>query len=223
MKAKSHTLHSMVDSDGEKDLFTPLRENATEPAAKRVENVLTLLVSAESLAREQREQKKILEHSGLDCRRSKPFMALVDESARIWGLLNTALHRYPTIPLAQGGIGRFEIIERPVTSSTGRRAPWEVWAIGVLVNLARTDELSRLRRCRECGHWFYATRPHQQFCKLNGDSCRRSHYRQNPEFKIKNATYMRERYRPIIEKEKEERSRRQAALVLTEKSKKGGK
>jgi hypothetical protein len=219
MKAQKHTLHGMVDSDGEKDLFTPLRENATEPAVKRVENVLALLVSAESLAREQREQKRILERTGKDCRRSKPFMESVDESARIWGLLNTALHRYPRLPLAQGGIGKFEIIERPVTSSTGQWAVWERWAVGWLLDLAKKPgELSRLRRCAECSQWFYAAKG--RFC---GASCRRRNEGQDPEFKRKRAAYMRERYRPIIEKEKEERSRRQAALVLTEKSKKGGK
>ena len=220
MKSQTHTLRSKVDGEGESDFFTTLRDHATEPAVKRVENVLTLLVTADTLAREQREQRKTLELSGQDCRRSKLFMASVDESARTWGLLNAALRRYPTLPLAQGGSGKFEIIERPVTESTGKWAPWERWAVSALLNLARKPGgSSLLRRCSECQQWFYARRPHQQFC---GESCRRRHTAQNPEFKEKRARYMREVYRPA-EPEREERSKRQAARVLSEKSKKGGK
>jgi hypothetical protein len=220
MKAQTHTLRGKLDTDGMKEFFTPLRENATKPAVKRIENVLTLLVAADTQAREQREQKRILERSGQDFHRSKFFMESLDESARTCGLLNAALLRYPTLPLAQGGIGRFEIIDRPVTSSTGRWAYWERVSVGRLLNLARKPgELSRLRRCLECQQWFYAIRGHQQFC---GVSCRRRHTAQDPEFKEKRARYMREIYRPIIQPETESRSRRQAARVLSGNSKKKG-
>jgi len=223
MKSQTHTLQHKVDKDGEMELFAPLREHATEPAVKRVENVLTLLVSADRLAREQRERRKFYERAGKDWRREdgKSFRESLAESARTWELLNAALRRYPTLPLAQGLSGKFEIVERPVTSVTGGWAPWERGAIGALLNLAKKPGgLSLLRRCSECQQWFYANRPHQQFC---GESCRRRHIAQDPEFKKKRATYMRETYRAKIEPEKEERSRRQAALVLSEKSKKGGK
>jgi len=211
-----------VDKDGEMELFAPLSEHASEPAVKRVENVLTLLVSADTLAREQREKVRLYQRSGKDWRRedSGSFKESLDTSTRTQKLLNDALRLYPTLPLAQGLIGRFEIIDRPVTSSTGRWAPWERWAVGTLLNLAKKPEgLSRLRRCSECSHWFYANRPHQQFC---GEPCRRRHTAQSPEFKEKRAAYMRETYRAKIEPEKEERARQQAARVLAEKSKKGG-
>ena|GEM_PF-6334549 len=221
MKSQTHTLRNKVDKDGEMELFAPLREHATEPAVKRVENVLTLLVAADTLAREQREQVRLCERSGEAVQRSKSFRESLLASARTSQLLNAALLRYPTLPLAQGRFGRFEIIDRPVTSSTGRWSPWECWAVGTLLNLAKKPGgLSRLRRCSECQQWFYAIRGHQQFC---GESCRRRHTAQDPVFKEKRATYMRETYRAKIEPEKEERSRRQAARVLSEKSKKGGK
>jgi len=223
MKAHTSTLRGKTNRDGEMDLFTQLREHATEPAVKRVENVLGLLVAADTLAREQREKVRVYERSGKDWRREdgKSFRESLDASSRTWRLLNAALRPYPTLPLAQGGIGRFEIIDRPVTSSTGRWAPWERRAVGTLLNLAKKPgELSRLRHCSECGQWFYAIRGHQQFC---GESCRRRHTAQDPVFKEKRAAYMRETYRAKIEPEKEERSRRQAARVLSEKSKKGGK
>jgi len=65
MKLHTHTLRNKVDKDGEMELFAPLREHATDPAVKRIENVLTLLVSADTLAREQREQKKLESHYSL--------------------------------------------------------------------------------------------------------------------------------------------------------------
>jgi len=220
MKSRTHTLRGIqVDADG-KELFAPLREHPTEPAVKRVETVLTLMVEADTLAREQREKIRLFERSGKDWRNSGPLRRdLLGSSNRAYALLNTALLRYRWVPLAQGGIGRFGITERAVTTSTGRWAPWECWAVGQLLRLARKGELSRLRRCTECCQWFYAIRGHQQFCRV---SCRRRHTAQDPEFKVKRAAYMRDTYR-LIEKEKEARSKRQAARVLSEKSKKGGK
>jgi hypothetical protein len=185
------------------ELFAPLSEHATEPAVKRVENVLTLLVSANTLAREQREKVRFYERSGKDWRREdgKSFRESLDTSTRTQRLLNDVLRRYPTLPLAQGLVGKFEIVERPVTSSTGRWAPWERWAVGTLLNLAKKPGgLSLLRRCSECSHWFYANRPHQQFC---GESCRRRHKAQDAAFKEQRAAYMREQYRPLLKELKE--------------------
>jgi len=221
MKSQKHTLQSKAGGEGKMELFAPLSEHATEPSVKRVENVLTLLVASDTLAREQREQMRLLERSGKDWHHSKPFMESLRTSARTWGKLNAELLRYPWLALSQGRPGKFWLSERPVTTSTGRWAPWERWAVGTLLNLAKKPgELSRLRRCLECRQWFYAIRGHQQFC---GEPCRRRYTAQDPEFKEKRARYMREIYRPIIEPAKEARSKRQAARVLSEKSKKGGK
>lgn len=219
MKSLTNTLRDKAGKDGERDFFAPLREHPAEAAVKRVEKVLTLLVEADTLAREQREQKRLFERLGKDWH--KPLMESLHASSRTWKLLNEALLPYSWVPLAEGGIGRFGITERPVTTSTGQWAYWERMSVGTLLRLARKPgELSRLRRCSECLQWFHAIKGHQQFC---GVSCRRRHTAQDPEFKAKRATYMRETYRPIIEKEKEARSKRQAAKVLSEKSKKGGK
>ena len=146
-------------------------------------------------------------------------MESLDESARTCRLLNAALMRYPVLAFTHSGAGRFTITEKPVTTSTGQWAYWERMSVGTLLRLARKPgELSRLRRCSECLQWFYAIKGHQQFC---GVSCRRRHQAQNQEFKDKRATYMRE-YR-TVEKEEEARSKRQAARVFSEGSKKGGK
>jgi hypothetical protein len=221
MKAHTHTLRNKVDEAGMEEFFAPLREHPTKPAIKRVKELLSLMAAADTLAREQRNEMRLLERSGKDWHHSKPFMESLDTSNRTWGQLNKSLLRYRWVPLGQGGPGKFEIIERPVTTSTGQGVYWERWAVGALLNLARKPGgLSRLRRCSECCQWFYAIRGHQQFC---GKPCRRRHQAQDPEFKEKRATYMREVYRAVIEPEKEARSRRQVARVLSEKSKKGGK
>jgi hypothetical protein len=207
MKARTNTLRNKVDKDGEMEFFAPLREHPTEPAVKRVENVLTLLVSADKLAQKQREQQRVCEQSGEAVQRSKSFRESLLDSTRTQGLLNAALRRYRWMPMAQGLFGKFEITERPVTTSTGQWAYWERGAVGTLLSLAKKPGgLSRLRRCLECTQWFYAIRGHQQFC---GESCRRRHTAQDPMFKEKRATYMRETYRPG-EKERDARSKRLA-------------
>ena len=206
MKSQKHTLQSKAGGEGKMELFAPLSEHATEPAVKRVEKVLTLLVAANTLAREQREEMRVLERSGKDWHHSKPFMESLGISASTWHQLNAELMRYPTLALSYGRPGKFEIVERAVTSSTGRWAPWECWAVGKLLTLAKKPgELSRLRRCLECRQWFYAIRGHQQFC---GEPCRRRHTAQNPEFKAKRADYMKQ-YR-IDEVGREERAKRLA-------------
>src|SRR5271157_1258176 len=213
MKAQKHTLRGKVDEDGVEEFFAPLREHPNKPAVKRVETVLTLLVEADTLAREQREQKRLLERSGKDAHRSESFMESLGASTRTCGLLNAALTRYGWVPVAQGRAGKFCIVDRAVTTSTGQWAYWERMSVGTLLRLARKPGgLSRLRRCSECCQWFYAIRAHQQFC---GVSCRRRHTAQYPEFKDKRAAYMRE-YR-LTEKEDEERSKQQAARILSEK------
>jgi hypothetical protein len=217
VKSQKHTLQKTTD--GEWDLFTPLKDHAAEPAVKRVENVLSLLVAAHTLAREQREQMSLLERSGKDWHYDKLFRESLRTSDHTWRQLNAELMRYPWLAVSQGGPGKFWLSERSVTSSTGRWAPWERWAVGTLLNLAKKPgNLSRLRRCPVCLQWFYAIPSHRQFC---GNSCYRRDKGQDPEFKEKRATYMRERREK--EKEEEALSMRQIALVLSEKSKKGGK
>lgn len=100
------------------------------------------------------------------------------------------------------------------------RASWdstESFMIARLLDAVNQGLISRFRQCLDCHQWFYAVRGHQQFC---GDACRRRHEAQSPEFKKKRALYMRETYRPN-ERKKEALSRRQAALTLSEKSRKG--
>jgi len=166
-----------------------------------VERVLSLLVAADALAREQQEQKRVLERAGNDWHRS--LQDSLKTSTGICHELNGALQRYRWLPMVHSGVGRFTVTERATTTSTGQWAPWETWAVGTLLDVAKKPgELSRFRQCSECQQWFYAIRAHQQFC---AESHRRRHTAQDPAFKEKRAIYMRETYRPL-QKELQERT-----------------
>src|SRR5271157_1701325 len=148
MKVQTHTLRGELDRNGMTDFFAPLRKHPTQPAVKRVENILSLMVTADRLAREQREQMRLFERAGKVFHHSASFMESLDEAARSCKLLNAALMRYPLLAVTYSGAGRFTITNRAVTSFKGRWAPWERWAVGVLLNLARKPgRVSRLRRC----------------------------------------------------------------------------
>jgi hypothetical protein len=221
MKSQKKTLRNHNNNNNKADtsfelgdLFSQLREHPAEPAIKRVENVLRLMVAADTLAREQREQMRLHERSGKDPHRSKSFMESLDESARTCKLLNVALSWYRWVPLVYSGAGRLTVKERAVTVYRGQWAPWERGAVGTLLDLAKKPgELSRLRRCSECSQWFHSIRGHQQFC---GVACRRRHAAQDPAFREKRAAYMREQYRPRL---KELQTRPLTFLKKTRQSK----
>jgi hypothetical protein len=221
MKLHTHTLHNVRGGGWIKGLFSALRERGDKPEAKRVEKVLDLLVAADTYAREQlnswhRSENKDWGKNGIPEFVRESLRA----SRRSWELLNTALRRYRWGAQVEGGTGSFLIMRYAATNPNYGLARWEAESVGMLLEIAsRPGELSRLRRCSECQHWFYATRAHQQFC---GEACRRRHTAQDPQFKEKRATYMREVYRPE-QRTKDERGKRQARQVLAEKSKKGGK
>jgi hypothetical protein len=78
---------------------------------------------------------------------------------------------------------------------------WENVAVEYLLRMAgrggfgRTpSEIRRLRRCRQCQKWFYATTEHQTSCSHR---CRNISHSESPEAKARHATYMREIYRPL--------------------------
>ena len=272
MKSPTHTLQTKknVSHGGGLDrvLFSPLRDHANDPAIKRVNEILSLLVSAETYRREKIEYRDRCDKGGIP--EFLDLMARSDESERAYyqtlELLNIKLSRYRWEATLSGDRDGFrsEIIPAHSKSKwgySGRGDRWdgtELWKYSeytesfvakrdqLLTQLEKTQpskrpqsswesmesflvasllkavdkgEISRFRRCSECHQWFYAIRGHQHFCS---EVCRRQHEAQSPAFKEKRAAYMRETYRPD-QKRKDERGKRQAARVLSDKSKKGGK
>ncbi len=272
MKAHTHTLQNKKTASGGKYefLFSMLRDHADEPGIKRVDEVLSLLVSAE---RHRREIIESIDRGGLTGSKGgiPEFLDVMkrreeskDAYYQALELLNIKLSRYRWEATLSGDLEGFSssfIPSHPKNKweFSGRKS-WdatELWKyseytdsflaqrdewltqvedlqpqdykhswdsmgafmVELLLRAVDKGEISRFRRCSECQQWFYAIRGHQHFC---GDVCRRKHEAQSPAFKEKRAAYMRDRYRPD-QKRKEERAKRQAARVLTEKSRKGGR
>lgn len=201
MKLQKHTLQNNISKHGEgawsRVLFSPLREHATEPEIKRVEKVLGLLVAADTRLREHNKLLfRPIEGLGvpgfLDHHRKVKDAEFAYR--RTLDALNVALRRYRWGATVSGDVDGFRSELTPVTNSKSSWANWESVIVAMLLEgTKKPDELSRFRRCSQCQQWFYAIRGHQQFC---GESCRRYHEAQDPEFKEKRRVYMRERYRP---------------------------
>lgn len=222
MKASTHTLQNKHRGGWDQFLFGPLRNHLNEPAVMRVDEILSLLVAADKYLREQHDY----------LRRSDPhrnskvgipeFLDLVKrskESERAYyqtlELLNKKLSRYRWEAELTGDLNGFRSELHPVGGSKGEWELVEPFMVAALLKVMdKPGEISRFRRCSDCQQWFYAIRGHQYFC---GDVCRRRHEAQNPAFKEKRRTYMRERYRPL-QKELQERS---LALTKTPRVTKG--
>jgi hypothetical protein len=60
---------------------------------------------------------------------------------------------------------------------------------GIIFNLAaRGGMLEKVRRCRNCKKWFFASRGIHRFCSVN---CRVAFYRKTPQGRARNREYMR--------------------------------
>jgi hypothetical protein len=87
-------------------------------------------------------------------------------------------------------------IKFPVRGSRRKRiqrAIDECDAAIALVTLTANNRLDRVRQCRECGSWFFVSRPHQRFDRKE---CQQKNFRSTPEFKEARREYMR-RYREL--------------------------
>jgi hypothetical protein len=210
MKLQTPTLQNKANSQSgglNRVLFSPLKENPTEPAIKRVDRVLSLLVVAEA----HRNDWNNFTTRALESRITQ-FLALQHNSKESefayhssLDLLNAALRRYRWRAEVSGNIDGFrsELHPQVEVSSKNSWANWEPFVVAMLLERTKIPgEISRFRLCSECQQWFYAIRGHQQFC---GETCRRRHEAQDPTFKEKRRMYMRERYRPL-QKELQDRS-----------------
>jgi hypothetical protein len=214
MKVQSHTLRNADGGGWDQFLFGPLRNRPDEPAMMRVDEILSLLVAADSHLREQlgylhrsdpRRNSRVGVPEFLDLHgRSKESERAYQQTLE---LLNKKLSRYRWEAILTGDISGFRSELHPIGGSKGEWELVEPFMVAALLKVMdKPGEISRFRRCSDCQQWFYATRGHQHFC---GDVCRRRHEAQNPAFKEKRRIYMREKYRPL-QKELQERSVRVA-------------
>jgi len=58
--------------------------------------------------------------------------------------------------------------------------PPEWWVVEFAMELARVGQISRVRRCSDCGNWYFARFAHQRFCTAR---CRERAFRSSDEWK----------------------------------------
>lgn len=63
--------------------------------------------------------------------------------------------------------------------------------VRLVIDLVASRAILRLRRCKQCGAWYFARLPHQKFC---GRRCQAKHFSTTEDFKLNRRQYMRERY-----------------------------
>ncbi len=107
--------------------------------------------------------------------------------------LNRELARYRFTPYAYTtGPNQWTVIwwrererpERPDVMTEGQ-------ALELILNLARSRHLNRLRHCARCERWLYAKFRHQNFCSAK---CQQKQYTDTEEFRAHRREYMRDRY-----------------------------
>lgn len=201
-------------------IFDLIERVPKSPAARRVERILELLVTAE-------ECRVAILRDGLKGGRSDDGAQLIEETKRRHRPLNGFSSALPHYRFADKAIEERNrqyrealrelqtllihyhwrpTVEDRLYLSLGQRLLWD------RTNPADTEEnravqflfeqidglkgparILRFRKCRECTAWFYALKDHQHFCR---ESCRKRYASHSPEFKKKRAEYMRVTYRP---------------------------
>lgn len=223
MKSSITTLRnkSGTPAGWERILFSVIKKDPARPDVKRVEGMLSLLVAAERHSYEhERVGSRLDKVKGASEASSWAYDYQASKRAYVRTLekIEKALRRYRwrASVSEESDKGHFQYELYCIANPKSRWGDWEGAIVAKLLELTkRPGELSRFRRCSECHEWFYAITGHQHFC---GESCRRRHAAQDPEFKAKRRIYMREKYRPQL-KELERRSIANARMPLPKKAK----
>lgn len=124
------------------------------------------------------------------------FITPPPEAAALQAEINAMLAKYQTKPVISGATEHAPgllILPQPAKQepeSTDWRVT-EAHAVEMLVSMAETGMLDRVRQCEWCKRWFVASRSDRRFCK---EPCKRKHQSSSPEFKAQRAEYMRKRY-----------------------------
>jgi hypothetical protein len=220
MNSHTRPLHKKPKppSDEVADPFVDmLNEVPKRPEVRKIENVLNLLIRAETCLRGWKTREEVSD-AAVD-RSDFHTQWWNSENCRIGysealGELNKVLRRYSWISVIIGDITGFK-------EEIGLDDPyrWEDGFIRVILDELRELRrrprgfISSYRKCVECDRWFMRSKRGPRGHKCCGDNCRKRFNSRNPDYKKKRANYMRDVYRPG-EREREERSRQQASAML---------
>ena len=102
---------------------------------------------------------------------------------------NTVLSRYHWSPRVSG----YPNADGFAWSARTAQSDWENMFVFWVVKKRASGEISLIRSCRNCGHWFYAITYHQTHCS---DRCRQHFHSKDQHFKEKRRLYM-SKYRAV--------------------------
>lgn len=207
MISKSRTLHSRQfrefdASIVEANILATLNAHPERADAKRIARIIDLIKRAEAIepellpetrkphnsgAYQYSSKDRPLYHSGYKFSDPK-VEAKHAEYSLLLKELNTILKRYRWSPVFRAYVflGLDVIWD---FNNTKTEQDWENGAILWITRLVQRRIISRLRRCRECGKWYYAMTDHQHYC---GEICRKKFASRNEVFKEKRRRYMAE-------------------------------
>jgi hypothetical protein len=123
--------------------------------------------------------------------------------------LNAELSRYKFIPFVLMGSGSdcLSVVwhrDWRIEMEEPKKPPEKLLEgqyLEMLLNLARSRLLKRLRHCNHCGNWLYAKFRHQEFCSTK---CQQKHYTQSEDWKAHRREYMRGYYQRTYARRKEQ-------------------
>ena len=113
------------------------------------------------------------------------------ERTRILTRLMNILRAYPSVPRVRPARDGFRVVH--FTADRERLSDDDLWERRAVTNLLSivpyTGKRPRIRRCNECGEWFFAAkREDQKFC---GGNCRQHHHDSSPSIRKRKKDYMR--------------------------------
>lgn len=154
-----------------------LDEAASQPLVER------LLLDAQTVCRQIEKYED--DEAFQSARRKKSVPA---EFWKALARLNEALARFAHIPFINVEAAKGRLIgwtptdDSPVAHLTRQ--------LTLVLRLLDDDAVLKVRRCRQCGDWFFARFRHQSFCEK---SCQQAEFSKSDAFRKHRAAYMRAR------------------------------
>jgi hypothetical protein len=178
---KNETMPENLDPEQIEEIFQRIKDYPETPQSKRVEQILELLSSfREGLRGVDKGQIKV----------------------RLDRILSDYRWCVRVTPLARGLLAIHFPADREKLSEDDQ---WGYRAVGILIQLMPSlGKRSRIRRCAECGKWFFAAKRDDERHRHCSGNCRQRGYDSSPQMREYKRRYMRD-YR---EEEKKREGRR---------------
>lgn len=190
------------------------RQAKSTKSYSRVVRIYALLLQLAIKSKEYQPVYAKPELLDKDKKYAEKYTRIITESRGLAEQLNCCLQRYRMHPEIEARLGEGGVYLQ--WSSSSARSKWgftievddsrqtiermpvrfpglsalitEPRAVLLLLELARSRYVSRVRPCQQCETWFYARLPQAKFCSR---ACQQSHFRTSEDFKNHKKEYMR--------------------------------